>query len=293
VEDDDYSYGTNWLIGGRLGYVNLGWLSGGTSFIHRRYDGGIAANDLGGDLRVSALEMLDFAGSVTFAIEALRVKEGKAAAILAPMRGLILQPGYRFSSPDLWIPRTSIFAVFSEESFQEAHLDAKWRISRRLTVGGGYGRRFYTANIEDGAPGDADEIRGANRVSAEATYRLGDFYAGRVLGRIERIESTDNAVNRARLATSLPFRLFGRTFEVIGDLNLFVLDEEIRDTHFGVVANAFVETPIVEQLTLLAGGGGGTSPFLVREGHFTVRLTYAFGVPGDGNVQVSRGRVMR
>ena len=298
TDDDDYEHGYNWVVGGRLGYVDLGWLSGGATYVHRRYDGLIADNDLGADVSYSPLSWLDLSGEGTFSLEAQRLKQVRGSVALRPFASWAFNLGYRYSSPDLWLPRSSIFAVFSEESFHEAHADARWQATRRLTVDATYGRRFY--GVHDHSSGDDHAAApGANRVALRASYRPSMFDGGRLLAELGRLESPDNAANRVRLAAVIPLHLLKRTIRVVADVDLMLLDEPIRDSQLSLLASAYVELPILRSLQLLAGGSGGVSPLLSSVGTFTVRLNWDFelersakGKPAKPLVQVQRGRLM-
>jgi len=289
VDEDSYSQGYGWLAGGRLGFMELGRLTGGLSFVHRRYHGRIADNDLGMDLSCRPLSALELAASGAVSLEALRPKQVRVDATAAPLRPLTLSAGYLFSSPDLFIPRTSIFAVFSEETFQEAALEARWQTTRVLTLEGAYGRRFYATA---GGKTTEDASSGANRASVRAVLRFGQTLQGRATALFERLEAPDNATSRARLAVFLPLLLVRRPIGVILDLDTFVLDDALRDARFSLTGSGFVEVPLRPSLRLLAGGSGGTSPLLRKEGSFLVRLTWDFAVPAqDAPVQVQRGRL--
>jgi hypothetical protein len=187
----------------------------------------------------------------------------------------------------VWVPRTSIFAVFSEETFQEAALDGRWEATRVLTLDAGYGRRFYSA-ARDGRDGTA----GANRASARATIRFGEQRAGRGLAEVERVEAPDNAFTRLRLATSVPLRLARRLVSCIVDLDLFVLDDATRDTQVSFTGGAWVEVPLRPNVRVMAGGTASTTPLLQQAGTFLLRLTWDFETPSpDRAVLVQRGRL--
>ena len=292
VEGDLYSRGSNWVVGGRLGYVGLGYTSAGVSYVHRRYVSEVADHDIGLDLSISPLSWLDLSGAATLSIEAMRMKEARGTIAVRPLRSLAINAAYRFSSPDLWIPRTSIFAVFSQESFHEAALEARYRLSRTISLEGAYGRRFYLPHEHDSATVGQhdDELTGANRASLRGTWRF--VQGGRGVLSLERVEMSDNAANRARLATALPLHLLGRQFHLVADLDLMVLDETVRGTRFSFLAGAYLRAPILDSLTVLAGGSGGVSPLLSQVGTFTVRLTWEFDAFTGGGVSVKRGRMM-
>ena len=292
VEGDLYSRGNNWVVGGRLGWLGLGYTSGGVSYVHRRYVGQVADHDIGADLTVAPLRWLDVSGAATLSLEAMRLKEARGTIAVRPLRALAVNAAYRFSSPDLWIPRTSIFAVFSQESFHEASLEARYRIRRTISLEGAYGRRFYMphGHDDDGHGDHDDELTGANRASLRATWRF--VPGGRGVLAFERVEMSDNAANRARVAAALPLHLLGRRFHLVADVDMMVLDETIRGARFSLVAGGYLRAPILDSLTLLAGGSGGFSPLFSRVGTFTVRLTWEFDAFTGGGVSVKRGRMM-
>jgi hypothetical protein len=288
ADEDRYNYGYSWLLGGRVGFVDLGHLATGVSFVHRRYRGRVAESDLGVDLGYSPISYVDLTGSGTVSLEVLRPKELRAGVVLTLIKPLSLNFSYQYASPDLWLPRTSIFAVFSEETFQEAALEARWQATRRLVLDAGYGRRFLTA-ARDGRSG----AEGANRAHLRATLRFGEALAGRAVAEAERVEASDNAATRVRLAAALPFRIHKQPLSVIGDIDLLLLDERIRDFGAGFTASGFVELPLRSNLRVLAGGSGSTGPFMQRDGSFLARLTWEFDtatVDAEG-VQVRRGRL--
>jgi hypothetical protein len=291
TDEDRYNYGYSWLIGGRLGFINFGHMAAGITVVHRRYRGRVADNDLGLDLSYAPLSWLDVSASAVLSVEAMRAKEVKGGVSLQPLRALSFHLGYRYTSPDLYIPRTSIFAVFADSSFQEASIDARWQVTRALSLDADYGRRFYLARGGESTPDQSD---GANRATLRATLRFGQSRDGRALAEVERVESPDNAANRVRLATSVPFWLLSRQFAVIADLDFFVLDEPIRETRTSFIASGYLAVPLVSssKLRLLAGGSGGVTPLLDSAGSFLVRLVWDFEAPvADDGVQVQRGRL--
>jgi hypothetical protein len=287
-DEDRTNYGYSWLIGGRLGFIDLGHLAGGVSFVHRRYNGRIADNDLGLDASYSPLSLLDLSASAVLSIEALRAKEIRGAVSVQPIKPLSFNVAYLFSSPDLMLPRTSIFAVFADSSFQEGSLDVRWQVTRAFSLDADYGRRYYLAR---GGEATSDITGGANRAGARATLRFGRDLDGRALVEYQRLETPDNAADRVRAAASVPLQLWRRQLSLIVDLDLFVVDQAIRDTTVSFVGSGYVEVPLRGDLRLLAGGSGGVTPLLQRAGSLLVRLTWSFEAPSTGAVQVQRGRL--
>ncbi|MCA9669903.1 MAG: hypothetical protein KC503_30115 [Myxococcales bacterium] len=286
--NDDYDYGESWVVGGRLGYVDFGGIvRGGVAYVQRRWNGEIAQQDVSADLSLSLLRgsaPLTLNAIGTMSLEALDLKEVRASLDFQPFRRLDLALGYRYSRPDLWIPRTSIFSVFSDETFQEASADVGLRITRGLRLRAGYGRRFYwsiglTPVGNDPTVAYENQADGANRAMAELSWRFlirrWGGGSGRVIARVERLEAPeDNAYNRARLAAAIPF-ILRAPIRIVADVDAFFLDNEINGTRYGLLARGFVEiAPFCPCFKILVGGGGGISPLLSKQGTFLVRLSW-------------------
>ena len=290
--DDSFNYrSASWVAGGRLGYLDVGGaLRGGVSYVQRRYGGDIAQQDISADASLSLLRgsrPLSLSALGTVSLEALALKEVRASADFRPWRKLDIALRYQYSRPDLWVPRTSIFSVFSDESFQEAAADIAWRVKRRLRLRAAYGRRFYGAvglpDVGDIAAGErnSDERSGANRALLELSWgflvRRWGGGSGRLVARVERLEAPDaNAYNRLRLAAALPTLVLWRPMQLVADIDMFVLDQRINGVRFGLLARAFVQVALRPELRLLVGGGGGISPLMSSQGSFLVRLSWQF-----------------
>jgi len=248
---------------------------------------------LGFDLSYSPLSLLDVSGAATWSLEAQRAKDIRGTLALQPLRPLSLNVGYHFSSPDLWLPRTSIFAVFSEEAFQEASIDTLFKATRKLSFEAGYGRRFYSGELLSQAQKDGEEkVTGANRASARATLRFGEGGQGRAVAEVERLEARENAASRIRLASVLPVPMFRRQINFIVDLDCFLLDEAIRDTTASFTGAGYAEVPLQSNLRLLFGASGSVTPLLRHAGSLLVRLIWEFESPGGmAGVEVQRGRL--
>ena len=287
IGQDRYNYGYSWLMGGRIGYLDLGRIAGGVSYVQRRYAGRIADNDIGADFSFVPIDLIEVTGSGTVNLEALRAREARGAVRIRPIRKLDILVGYRFTSPDLYVPRSSIFSVFSEETYQEAGIDARWQATRALSLEAGYGLRFYNAAADGRAGADYK-----NRASVRAQLRFGQDLLGRVVLEGERVEAPDNAFTRARVATSIPFHLLGRVFATIVELDTLVLDELFRGTRVSFTGGGYLMVPVTPRLSLMAGGNGNFSPLLQNAGTFLARLTWAFEAPSASSaVAVRRGGV--
>ncbi|MCC6751102.1 MAG: hypothetical protein IT371_25840 [Deltaproteobacteria bacterium] len=290
IDEDRYGYGYNWLAGARVGYLSLGKLALGSSFVHRRYRGRLADQDWGFDASYQPTSWLDLSGTTTLSLVALRLKHARASATFYLPKEVTLDVGFQMHTPDLFVPRSSIFAVFAETTFHELRADALWQVSRRVSVEAGYGRRFYG----DGMAEAQGERPGANRVSVRGTVRYGADARGRAVLEAERIEAPDNAVNRVRLATTYPFPFWRERLRLTLDVDFYVLDELAREVRTSLTGAAYLEAALSEQLRLLAGGSVGTTTLMREASTLLVRLSWDFGVPSpSGAVRVQRGGYLR
>ncbi|HWE28780.1 MAG TPA: hypothetical protein VHB97_12305, partial [Polyangia bacterium] len=97
--------------------------------------------DLGVDARyhptAPALRSLTLTGYALVSLIELRLVEGDVAATWqAPRTPLQLGLDYRRTSPDLFLPRSSILSVFSQETHDEAGGNLYWRPVSRVRVEG-------------------------------------------------------------------------------------------------------------------------------------------------------------
>ena len=95
-----------------------------------------------------------------------------------------------------------------------------------------------------------------------------------------------------RQARPAPLVLLGHQLHRVADVVVMVRDGTVRGERFSLVAGGYLRAPILDSLTVLAGGSGGFSPLLSRMGTFTVRLTWEFDAFTGGGVSVKRGRMM-
>jgi hypothetical protein len=95
---------------------------GGVSFLQVLDNGEIARRDLAFDARVTPARSLPLvlSGFALFSLYERRLGEGDLAATWQLGRRLEVTGDYRRTAPDLFLPRNSIFAVFSQETRDEA-----------------------------------------------------------------------------------------------------------------------------------------------------------------------------
>lgn len=106
--------------GARLSY-RLNWESElGFSFVHVTDKGKIARQDVAWDLRVQPHRTLALSGFAVLSTREVRLAEADAQLVWQPHRIVEVYADWRRLAPDLFIPRSSIFSVFSQETRDEA-----------------------------------------------------------------------------------------------------------------------------------------------------------------------------
>ncbi|HEX4462971.1 MAG TPA: hypothetical protein VIA18_33590 [Polyangia bacterium] len=131
----------DFVSGGRLSFRPSVDSEIGASFIEMLKDGLQARQDLGVDARyhptAPALRSLTLTGYALVSLIELRLVEGDVAATWQALRTpLQLGLDYRRTSPDLFLPRSSILSVFSQETHDEAGGNLYWRPVSRVRVEG-------------------------------------------------------------------------------------------------------------------------------------------------------------
>ena len=94
--------------------------------------------DLGFDGRVAAVPTLVFDAFAIFSLIEYRFAEAQAAATWTPLRQVEVSADAHHTAPDLFLPRTSIFSVFSNETHDEYGGRALIRPLRWLRIAGDY-----------------------------------------------------------------------------------------------------------------------------------------------------------
>lgn len=296
VNGNDYKYGGNWVVGGRVGYRLKQFVGAGVSFRHKEYDGGTAFQDLGWDVAINPSSKLTLFSDGTFGLIAERLKEARGGVRVDVRRNISLMAGYRFSEPDLFIPRTSIFSVFSDMKHQEAFLEGYWTPKRWLSLSAEVGGRYYgeSCNLKEYGGQSCDEGQLEMRGLLRADARFGLERRYRISALVERVGAPDGGYIRGRVGGSA--RLY-KGLSGTADVDFFYLDErdEIAsyviadESRISITGAAYLGYAIRPDLTLMAGGQAGMTPLLKEMGAFMVRLSWTMDSQARGGaVRVTR-----
>ena len=117
-------------------------------------DQGLASRfDLGFDGRVAAAPTLVFDAMAIFSLVEYRFAEAQATATWAPLRAIEVSGDAHHTAPDLFLPRTSIFSVFSNDTHDEYGGSFLVRAIRWLRIAGDY--HFISSSAGTGHRGGA------------------------------------------------------------------------------------------------------------------------------------------
>jgi hypothetical protein len=128
----------DFMTGGRIFWRPTVDTEMGASFLEMLNDGLQARQDFGVDARWRAGRSLVLTGYALLSLLELRLAEGDLAAAWQPSSSLEVRADYRRTSPDLFLPRSSILSVFSQETRDETGGDVWWRPLSRLRAEADY-----------------------------------------------------------------------------------------------------------------------------------------------------------
>jgi hypothetical protein len=224
-------------------------------------DGGeTARQDVGADLRLQPAGNLTLTGTAVYSLEAERVAEGTAVLLWTPMRRLHVTADYRFSAPDLMLPRTSILSVFAD--------------SERSDLGGGV-TVLLTRTIDVGLDAHAllepGELEGDTNTGYEVRLRGGWTHGPTALGaEVSALDSLDNGY--------VAFRAYGR--HEIGrlfgaaDLIGHFLREQVNGEDLAVTGTLTGGMRLGGGWSAVLAGRAGMNPFFEQQYDAMVKLVY-------------------
>jgi hypothetical protein len=126
----------DWLAGGRVGqHLFHDRLGLGVSFLHRRDDGELDAEELGADASLEAASFLSFQAAGSWSLIADGLAELRGAAFLHAEGWQVELFGARRIAARL-LPATSLFSVIGAAASSSGGAEASWRAFPRLQFGG-------------------------------------------------------------------------------------------------------------------------------------------------------------
>jgi hypothetical protein len=244
--------------GGRLFY-RFGW-SGelGLSFLHLHDQGRTARQDLGLDLRVQVGPKLALTGLGVLSLIELRLAELAVGATWQPLPQLDVRGEYRRQSPDLFIPRSSIFSVFSMETRDEVGLMLDARPRRRVVVTGDYYAIF-------------DATGTGHRAGVKGEVALGALHEFVVGTQLRLLLLPTKGYYQARLFCR--WRLLP-TLDVTFDADAYLFDRPVNGRSYSFVGAGALAWRFARAWQVVASAAGSTTPFVEAGFDVMAKLAY-------------------
>jgi hypothetical protein len=236
------------MAGGRLAFRVSFNTEVGVSFLHVHDQGRSARQEFALDGRYQPHRTVWLTGYASFSTLEARLVEADLAANWQPLHWIQAHVDYRRTAPDLWIPRSSIFSVFTMMSRDEAGASIFLRPVPRLRLEADYHLIHDEAGIGH---------RGGGRVRVS----LGTAFQSWVGGEASFIKLSEQGYVRVRLTAAHHFlptllgTLDGDVYRLDRDVNgerlsltgAATLGWEFSPRWSAVVAIVADSTPLVEQ----------------------------------------------
>jgi hypothetical protein len=202
-------------------------------------------------------------GLLQWSLEEGRLAQARLQAVWQVSRKLQLVGDVQRTAPDLFLDRSSIFAVFSEERRDEAGGEIVYRPLQPLSLEADW----HWLKLEGGH---------GHRGGARATYRT--QYGGSYGAELRLVTEPDNGYKLARL---FGIRKLPREITVTLDLDAYWLEREINAEKRSFVATLTGGWAFLPNWEAMLAGSFGTTPYFERRTEVIARLTYRFGIPAS------------
>ena len=232
----------------------------GLSFIHLQDAGRIARQEMGADARWQVMSCFALSGFAMLATTEWRLAEADLAATWQPrfVRDLDIRADWRRVSPDLFVPRSSIFSVFAQETRDEAGGSFFYRPHPRLPIAGD-----YHVIIDDTGVGHRGGVKG--------TVRLGPGYETSLGAELRVLELPAQGFVQARVfAMARPHAQVLLSF----DLDGYKLDRPVNGQELSVTGAASVAWEFARGWRAVVTGIADHSPLVERRFEVLARVSY-------------------
>jgi hypothetical protein len=247
------------MAGGRLYWRRSVDTEVGASFIEILGAGRIIRQDVGLDARHVIARSLTLIGYAIFTPRELRFAEIDQQLAWQATPTVWAALDYRRTAPDLFLPRTSIFAVFSDETRDEIGATAQLRLAPvALRLFGDY----HVVVAPEGVG-----HRGALKLSF-APDRARDSTLGVEL-RVLYLPTSGYVQARAWST-----RRLGPLFSVTADLDAYWLERPINGQSFSFTAAATAGWDFHPGWRLVVAAIADTTPLVERRGELMLKLVY-------------------
>jgi hypothetical protein len=248
--------------GGRVFWSHAFDSEVGASYVYALRRGYVSRNDFALDGSYTPIRAVTVSGVAQWSLEEGRLAEARLTALWQVTQKIQITADVQRTEPDLFLDRSSIFAVFSDEVRNEAGGEAVWRVIQPLSLSADW----HWLNVEGGH---------GQRGGARATYHTpqgGSFGA-----ELRLLTQPDNGYKEARLFAT---RRLPRNLTVTLDLDSYWLEREVNAEKRSFVATATCGWAFDPAWEAMLAASLGTTPYFEQREELIARLTYRFGLPG-------------
>lgn len=233
----------------------------GVSYVYALRKGYLARSDLAIDASYTPIRALTLSGLGQWSLEEGRLAEGRIQGLWQFDRKLQFVADIQRTAPDLFLDRSSIFAVFSEERRDEAGLEAVYRLIDPVSLEAD----AHLLSVEGG-----EGFRGG----ARGTYRTptGNSYGTEV----RFLYQPDNGYTLARI---FGIRRLPRNITITLDLDAYFMQKEIRGSKSSFVATGTGGWAFLPNWDATLALALGSTPYFETRTEIIARVTYRFGIP--------------
>lgn len=252
-----YQYG-NFAFGGRAFWRPAYGTEIGFSYLEILNNGYIARQDMGLDGQYAILHNLSVTASGILALSEGRFSDAAAGVRWFVIPELELFATAEMTSPDLYLPRTSIFSVFADSQRDGLGGGAFWQALPRLGVYGEYQHLWV-----EGGSGNQGELR--------VTYKLAQRSTVGVSGKLLYIPSNGATELRAWVTSAV-----SEAVRLSGDVDYVYFENPVNAYRTSLLATASANWLFAPGWTGMLSGSVGTTPFYQTAFSVTARIAYLF-----------------
>jgi hypothetical protein len=256
--------GGNFAYGGRLSYtLSIPGVSGrgldlGASAAIVQDDGDAVREDVGVDFRVQPIRAVNLTGYGVYSLYAERFAEGTVMVSGPIAQRLHVSADWRFTAPDLFLPRTSILSVFSAERRNDFGGGLDYEVTRDVSVGA-----EYHLLVE---PGDDEDFYG-NELVGRLHWSRGQRSAG---AEAFWLDAFENGYVGARIFGRQDFGRLFAAVDVLGHL----LREDVNNEDLAVSGTLSGGYEVGRGWSAVLAGRAGVNPFFEQQFDVLAKLVY-------------------
>jgi hypothetical protein len=256
--------GGDLAYGGRLSYtLSIPGVSGrgldlGVSGQRVTDEGDAVREDVGLDFRVQPVRAVNVTGYGVYSVWAERFAEATVMVSGPVAPRLHVSADWRFTAPDLFLPRTSILSVFSAERRNDFGGGVSYELTREVSIGAD-----YHLLIE---PGDDEDFYG-NELVGRLHWSRGQTSAG---GEAFWLDAFENGYVGARIFGRQDF---GRLFAAADLLGHF-LRETVNGEDVAVSGTLSGGFEMGKGWSAVVAGRAGVNPFFEQQFDVLAKLVY-------------------